>query len=132
MEQSRQQFRRENTSFKTCPACGFEWPTREQFLEDPDLKLVGYQVAFKELTAGLFLFNHSCRGATLATRAVDFKDLHQGPVFTERATGSEDCPGHCLHQDDLQPCPAACECAFIREILQIIKNWPKANKKALA
>jgi hypothetical protein len=25
----------------------------------------------------------------------------------------------------VEPCPSQCECAYIREILQIIRNWPK-------
>lgn len=113
--------------YKKCSVCGFAWPTREDFLSDPDLELIGYQVNFKELTAGILLFNHSCKG-TLAVRANDFKDLHDGPVFRERATEGPDCPGHCLHEDDLRPCPAQCECNFVRDIIQRIKSWSKDDR----
>lgn len=113
-----------DTGFKTCPSCGFKWSTRDQFLEDPDLELVGYQVNFVELLAGFFLFNHSCK-TTLAVLSEAFEDLYDGPVFRERATGSEQCQEHCLHESDLSPCPVQCECAFVREIIQYIKNWPK-------
>ena len=47
-----------NDGFKQCTSCGFRWSTRDQFLEDPDLELVGYQVNFVELLTGFFLFNH--------------------------------------------------------------------------
>ena len=104
--------------------CGVAWPTREAFLEDPALTLIGYQVNFDELKLGLFLFNHTCKN-TLSVRAGDFWDLYDGPVFRERATGGEECPEYCLHQEELSTCPARCECAFVREILQVIKNWPK-------
>ena len=113
-----------NDGFKQCTSCGFRWSTRDQFLEDPDLELVGYQVNFVELLAGFFLFNHSC-GTTLAVLSEAFEDLYDGPVFSERATGSEECPEHCIHEDDLSPCPTQCECAFVREIIQSVKSWPK-------
>ena len=109
--------------FKKCTVCGATWRTRAKFLSDPALVLVGYQVDFRELTARLFLFNHSCR-STLAIQAEAFTDLYDGPVFETRATGSEACGSHCLHVQDLEPCPAACECAFVREIIQIIKKRP--------
>jgi hypothetical protein len=42
-------------------------------------------------------------------------------------TGTAECPEFCLHRSKLNPCPAKCECAYIREIIQAIKNWPKAG-----
>ena len=110
--------------YKSCPNCGLVWPRRSDLLGDPEIELVGYQVNFKHLETGIILFNHSCRG-TLALYAADFRDLYNGPVFSQKATGSDQCPGHCQHQGDLRPCPAQCECAFVRQILQIIKAWPK-------
>jgi hypothetical protein len=112
--------------FKRCPLCGFIWNFRADFLEDPDLLLIGYQPSFKALVAGLFLFNHRCK-ATLAVKALDFHDLYTGPVFAVKATGSAQCPGHCLHRDDLEPCPTECECAYVRELLQIVRRWPKTE-----
>lgn len=92
------------------------------FLNDPGLKPIGYQANFEALTAGIFLFNHDCYG-TLAIPAGEFGDLYAGPIFKERATGSRECPGYCLHEDELAPCPARCECAYVREILQLITAW---------
>jgi len=110
--------------FKKCNTCKTEWDSRSSFLSDPDIKLVGYQVHFETLTAGLFYFNHSCK-STLAVQADLFMDLYDGPVFTERATNGDDCPGHCLHKHNLEPCPAKCECASVRNVLQIVKDWQK-------
>jgi hypothetical protein len=111
----------QENSFKKCPNCGVEWSKRTSFLEDPALELIGYQVNFKELEAGLLLFNHSCH-STLAVPAHQFADLYDGPIFAERATGSEECPEYCLHQDELRACPAQCECAYVREIIQVVRN----------
>jgi len=112
---------RQTKKFKTCPSCEKLWPTRQQFIDDPRLKLIGYQVNFKELKTGLFLFNHSC-GTTMSLKVEKFVDLYDGPVFTERKTGSDQCLGLCLHRSELRPCPAKCECAFVREIIQILKS----------
>jgi hypothetical protein len=112
--------------YKTCTLCGFVWESRHQMLCDPNVVLVGYQVNFEQLVAGLFLFNHSC-GTTFSLPAKSFRDLYDGEVFIDRAVGSDQCPGHCLHKSNLMPCPAQCECAFVREIIKRIKNWPKTS-----
>jgi hypothetical protein len=113
--------------YKRCSNCGYEWPIREDFLGDPDITLIGYQVNFTRVEAGIILFNHTCKG-TLAIHANDFKDLYDGPIFTQRAAGTDQCPDHCQHQRNLQACPVECECAYVRNILQIIRNWPKHRK----
>jgi hypothetical protein len=110
--------------FKRCPKCAFQWRTRADFLSDPHVSLVGYQVNFKILTAGYILFNHHCK-TTLALPAIVFRDLYDGPVFAENLAGRQECPGHCLYYEDLSLCPAECECAYVRHILQVIKGWPK-------
>ncbi len=111
-------------SFKKCAPCGFEWDTLDDFLGDPAIEILGYQVHFEELELGIFLFNHSCK-ATLALPVHEFRHLYDGPVFEERKTSGEDCPGYCLHETELRSCPAHCECAYIREIIQRIKTWVK-------
>jgi hypothetical protein len=116
-----------NAIFKDCSMCGKVWRTREDFIEDPELNLIGYQVNFEQLKEGLFLFTHlleTCK-TTLAVPAGEFFDLYDGPIFEENKTGTAECPGHCLHQSELRPCPAQCECAFVRDIIGILSN----NKK---
>ncbi len=110
--------------FKKCSACGCEWPVRGDFLGDPGVEIIGYQVDFDDLTAGTFLFHHTC-GATLALSVRHFNGLYEGPIFSERATGSDECPGYCLYQDQLDKCAARCECAYVRNIIDIIRKWPK-------
>jgi hypothetical protein len=115
--------------FLQCTCCRAVWRTRDDFLADPEVKLVGYQVHFEELTAGLFLFNHSC-GTTLALEVEDFCGLYHGPVFRARATGGPNCKGYCQRRDELRVCPTECECAFVREILQMVRDWPKRGQVA--
>lgn len=109
--------------FARCSLCRHTWETRVDFLGDPSLRIIGYQVAFTNLAEGFFLFNHSC-GTTLARPVGEFQDLHDGPIVAHRATGSDECPGYCLRRGELRACPAECECASVREIIQIILGWP--------
>jgi hypothetical protein len=122
----------ENTSTRTipfgaCSYCGDGWTNRDEFLGDPDLTIIGYQVHFRELTEGLFLFNHRC-GGTLALPAKVFADLYRGPIFERRATGTDECPFYCLRTSELRPCEAQCECAYVRETIQLVKAWPKRKQ----
>jgi hypothetical protein len=117
-------------TFKTCPHCGKTWPDRDMFLEDHGLEVIGYQVDFEAIERGLFLFNHQDCQTTLAIPAGSFKDFHLGPFFSERQTGSESCPGYCLRQQALEPCPAECACAWVRDVLQTIRQRPKTNQSS--
>jgi len=117
-------------SFKKC-ICGHVWASREAFMSDPNIKLLGYQVDFEVLKEGYFLFNHLVSGCqtTLSIPAGIFFNFYSGPIFAERLVGTKECEGHCLRGDDLQRCPQKCECAFVREVLRIVAEWPK-NKSA--
>jgi hypothetical protein len=115
--------KKEQKFFKECSYCDKRWSDRSQFLNDPDIVIVGYQVHFNDLDKGLFLFEHVC-GNSLGIYAGVFKDLYNGPFLTESKTGTDECPEYCLRQEELSLCPAKCECAYVREILQIIRHWP--------
>ena len=111
-------------SFKTCSNCGKHWERLEDFLQDPEVGLTGYMPTFDELLTGLFLFNHRC-GTTLSCPVVLFEHLYNGPVYRVRKSGTPECPGYCQNKTDFSPCPVKCNCAFVREILLILKRWPK-------
>jgi hypothetical protein len=108
--------------FKTCTFCRAVWPSRDDFVDDPDLKPTGYMANFENLELGIFLFDHLPCRTTLALTADKFRDLYDGPVYTERKTGTDECPGYCLCKDELRPCPVECECAYVREVLNVIAS----------
>jgi len=118
---------RPEETFKACSCCGWIWWTREEFLEDPEVTPIGYMAHWQEPGLGLFNFNHELCGTTLAVRAYRFSDLTDDPHPAGRKVDSPECPGHCLHARDLDPCGAACEGAHIREALDVIARWPKAS-----
>jgi len=118
----------ETTPFKICPTCKKKWETLGEFRDDPELELAGYQVAFEDLEGGLFYFNHHHKNCetTLAIPVGKFTVLTPLPIVTRRATKRALCPDTCVRQGAFEPCPVACECNWVREILQTIKNWKKS------
>lgn len=117
--------------FKECTMCHKSWRNREAFLSDPEIRVVGYQPNFLHLAAGLFLFNHirtGC-GTTVALPAGQFTDLYRGPIFEVPREAVKKCPEFCMEDSSLEPCPERCECAYVREVLQIARHWPKQKQK---
>ena len=58
--------------FKKC-SCGCRWNSREDFITDPNIKMLGYQKSYSATISDMFLFNHSCRN-TLAVGIHAFAD----------------------------------------------------------
>jgi len=116
--------------FKKCPKCGTEWHSRDDFLADPTLELNGYQADFRKLEHGLFLFTHKYLNCftTMAIRAKDFLDLYKGRRYHENRALTADCPRYCIDERQLGRCEAFCECAFVREVIQIVIQRQKSGK----
>lgn len=110
--------------FKKCSLCHHVWQEREDFLADPDLEIIGYQVCFEGVKEGLFLFNHRCE-TTIAVRVHAFDDLYMGVRYDFAATDTDKCSGFCLHMEELSACNVHCKYAYVRDIIQIIRKWPK-------
>lgn len=114
----------ERAVFKECPMCATKWTTRDQFMSDLSVELNGYGADFERIDWSLFYFTHMKEGcfSTMGIAAKDFLDLYSGKKFTERQTGLDGCPEYCLDEKQLDRCSAICECAFNREIIQILKD----------
>ena len=113
--------------FKKCPHCHHRWMTRDDLLSDPDVSLIGYQANLFNLKAGYFLFNHDAAACetSLAVRAKEFLDLHDGPVFDNPHGVVDECPGYCEDHRKLEVCTAKCQCAFVRDVVQKVRRWQK-------
>ena len=112
------------TVFKTCSCCGVSWPTRESFLSDPYLRVDGYQSDFEFLEEGLFFLTH-CKDdchSTMTIPAREFADLYSGCRYPQSKALSQECPRYCVDKEQLARCDAYCECAYVREVLSIVKN----------
>ena len=109
--------------------CGSIWNTRPELMSDPFVEITGYLVNFKEIELGIFTFNHlTCKG-TFAIKASLFTDLYDGEIYKQNLAGTEECPNYCLSKFELNKCPAKCECAYVRDVIQQIKDFPKTKNK---
>lgn len=103
--------------FKTCD-CGRSWRTRESFLKDGKVKIVGYQPDLVNHKYNHFVFFHRTKecGQFFGIRASDFSDLRDGRCPKELCMGQKDCPGYCTDMLDLRVCSVACRNATDREV----------------
>jgi len=114
----------EQQYFKVCSMCSTKWETRDDFINDPLLFINGYMAHFERLEQSLFCFTHQKEGcfSTIAIKAEGFLSLYSGKKYKERRTNKEDCPSYCFEKERLDRCDTLCECAFNREIIEIIKT----------
>lgn len=113
--------------FKTCPKCSKSWDTLNDFLTDSSIYLNGYQVNLKSLETGMLLFTHiveECK-TTMSIYVKNFSSMYSGARYAENKALSPECPRYCIEEKRLDRCDAHCECAFVREIIDIISNMPK-------
>ncbi len=107
--------------FKQCNTCKHIWESRNEFMGDGNIVLIGYQANLMNLKAGHLYFNHNCKNTIVLSTDL-FADLYSGPIFSEPMTGTDDCPKYCLKKGALQPCSNECECAYVRDIIQLFKH----------
>ena len=100
----------ENNNFKSCPSRNHSWESREDFLADNKLELVGYQVHFKTLEQGLFLFNHIACKSTISIQSGRFANLYNRPIYSKNMLGTDSCPEHCLFKTNLESPLFICLC----------------------
>ena len=110
--------------FKVCPTCGHIWQSRNDFIMDGDVNIVGYQSNMTDIEKGVFLFNHNVDncGSTIALHVKNFMDLYTGPRFSEPKVGTGECEKRCLEYSDIERCKTDCRYAYIREIMQFMRK----------
>ncbi len=73
-------FREEEFPFKRCTLCSTVWKTKDEFLQDPNVRLNGYQKTSQNVrtiaSGGLLIFTHHRKecGTTLAIYGHCFKE----------------------------------------------------------
>lgn len=108
--------------FLQCSCCDRAWPSRDEFLADPLLDVVGYQADFLRLVSGYFLFTHLAPGcgSTLALEVERFADLRRDPRDGPDLHGTAECSGLCGRTEALARCRNRCRNVWVRELLRAI------------
>ena len=116
-------------AFETCRQCRREWPDRESFLADPQVVLTGCQVDTDHPRSSAVLFDHRAPGCgtTIAVPVPALQDLYAGPRHKVNWAPSAMCPGMCFDPANLDPCPAECSVAYVRQILQEVRRARKVG-----
>ncbi|UCD56988.1 MAG: hypothetical protein JSV16_14405 [Candidatus Hydrogenedentota bacterium] len=115
--------KKKEPEFRKCD-CGQTWKTRDEFLHDRNVKIVGYQPDFVNHRYNHFLFHHRAKscGQYLGVRASDFSDLREKECVDDLCIGQEQCPGYCTDTLDLRICSVTCRNASDRMIASKIRS----------
>ena len=111
--------------FKQCPKCGMQWLARSDLLEDPEVRLLGFQPGANGHKSGFFLFCHERCGTSLALQLRLFEDLGEMPVVTRSGCSIGLQVEFCLVAKNNRPCPSECVCAFVSSVSRTIQSWPR-------
>ncbi len=118
----------EKKIFYQC-SCGSVWKTREAFLADSDIIIAGYQALLRQVPEGSYLFDHAACHTTFAVKVQEFLALCTGPVHRRSRFKSPQCKGYCLEKNILEVCGADCSNAWVRELIKLIRDYPKTGKR---
>jgi hypothetical protein len=109
--------------FKKC-SCGYFWRNCNEFLDDPEVVIIDYQINVVDFAKGYYLFNHidDCR-STIALEVEKFFSIYDGPVYEKSLRGTPECT--CFGKDSMnfaECCDRHCRDATARRIIQIIRE----------
>lgn len=109
---------------KRCTLCGTVWASAWDLVWDEELRVEGYQASLDGVENGLILVTHTREGCgtTLALPVSAVGELYLGPRYAEALTGTEECEGLCLDENRLDECGAPCSLAWVRTVLQYLRE----------
>jgi hypothetical protein len=109
-------------AFQICGSCGRAWPTWDEFVVDPAVRLLGLQAVIDYPDINLVVFEHGC-GSSISILSRRLRHLLPEPTTpapTVRLLKTDQCQGHCLVLEDLEPCDAPCSNARDRELIRLV------------
>lgn len=118
--------------FKVCGSCRHTWLTWEDFVTDPEVRLLGLQSPTTLPDATVLVFEHFCGSSvSILTRRLHHLVPDHPAVDWPSLRGTDKCPGHCFDRADRAPCDQRCRHALDRDILALITALRVARKRGL-
>jgi hypothetical protein len=114
-------------SFRSCGMCRKQWPTRQDFISDPELRLLGLQAVPDFPDANLLVFEHEC-GTSVSVLASRLRDLVPDAEADDPSLpllqGTESCSGFCNRLESLEACDRRCRNARDRRLTLWLADRP--------
>ncbi len=117
--------------FQACGACRRVWLTWDDFVLDPDIRLLGLQAVISHPHVNLLVFEHAC-GSSISILARRLRHLLPAPALgapASRLLGTQECRGHCRRLEDIDSCDAPCSNAHDRELTRLVARMKKAAQE---
>ncbi|NJD17899.1 MAG: hypothetical protein FIA95_01235 [Gemmatimonadetes bacterium] len=106
--------------FKVCGSCRRTWHTWEEFVTDPEVRLLGLQSRASVPEATVLVFEHFCGGSVsiLTHRLHHLVPGHPAAGWPS-LRDTDRCPAHSLDISDHRRCVERCRHVLDREIVAI-------------
>ena len=108
---------------KVCGSCGRPWRSWDDFLGDPQLRLLGLQAVTRVPDANLLVFEHRC-GSSVSLLTKRLRHLipeHPSDAWSS-LRGTDQCRRHCLSLQDHAACDRPCRHARDRDLLALVEG----------
>jgi len=122
----------EHTPFQECGSCREAWDRWQDFVADPEVRLLGFQGSDRFPDTNLLVFEHRC-GSSISVLAKRLRHIlpedeqkRQLPVLF----ASEHCNQYCRTIENLKECDRACVNARDRKLILRILEMKKAGLAA--
>jgi hypothetical protein len=115
--------------FRTCGACGRNWETWQDFVYDPQVRLLGMQAIYGLPDANLIVFEHRC-GSSISVLAHRLRHLLPPDAADESLPnlfGTETCSEYCRFVDNLAQCDRPCTNARDRRLTLLVHEMKRAR-----
>jgi hypothetical protein len=113
--------------FKECGSCHKKWEEWQDFVRDPEVRLLGFQGSTRLPDTNLLVFHHRC-GTSISVFAKNLRHILpqdvqelQFPVLY----GDETCSQYCREIENLKICKRSCANARDRHLILTILEMKK-------
>lgn len=111
-----------NGRFKVCGACRRLWQSWDEFVHDPEVKLLGLQALERAPEASALVFEHRCGSSVsvLTRRLIHLLPDDEGADLPS-LRGTVECARHCLTMEDRAMCDRPCVHVRDRRLLRMVE-----------